>query len=76
MNHNYTDPVPRTYYKAELALAYNESMTTASALRTLNKWIELSPGLTDRLAATGYRKTAKILTPIQVRLIFEALGEP
>lgn len=67
---------PRTYYKSELALAYNKSMTAASALRTLNNWIALSPGLQDRLAATGYRKTAKILTPIQVKLIFDAIGEP
>ena len=63
-------------YKGELAQAYNPDMEPHYALRTLRKWIETSPGLLDRLRATGFTARQKILTPLQVTLIYEALGEP
>ena len=53
------------------------SGTAICAIRyLLMAWIRLSPSLVAALAATGYRKTQKELTPIQVRLIQEHLGEP
>lgn len=74
-NHN-AESAPRAMYKGELAMAYNPTMEPHYALRTLRKWIEMSPGLLDRLLATGFSQRQKILTPLQVSLIFEALGEP
>lgn len=70
------EPVARAMYKGELAQAYNPQMEPHYALRTLRKWIETSPGLHDRLVATGFTERQKILTPLQVQLIFDALGAP
>ena len=62
--------------KTELAQMYLPYYTAHSAVNRLMAWIRLSPSLVAALAATGYRKTQKELTPIQVRLIQEHLGEP
>ena len=63
-------------YKSELALAYNPDFEPSYARVVLNRWMARSPGLLDRLRAAGYTVHQKILTPAQVRLIIEALGEP
>lgn len=76
MSNNHFEPAPRAMYKGELALTYNPDMEPRAALRTLNQWVALSPGLTDRLEATGWRKTSRMLSPLQVRLIYDALGQP
>lgn len=57
----------RACYKCELARLYGCSP------RTLSNWISR---YADRFAKTGYRKTDKQLTPRQVRLLFELVGEP
>jgi hypothetical protein len=66
----------RTYGKSELALLYLPDVTAHAARRTLNAWINLSPGLSDRLHQTGLSPSAHYYTPAQVRMIVEALGEP
>lgn len=76
MEKNAPQNLVHSYYKSALAVAFNPQMEPRSALRTLNLWIAKYPGLTDRLTAAGYTKSAKILTPAQVQLIFDALGEP
>lgn len=66
----------RPYGKGELALLYLPHLTAGAARRTLMSWIDLSPGLTDRLRQTGLTPQSHYFTPSQVRLIVEALGEP
>ncbi|WP_373801955.1 DUF4248 domain-containing protein, partial [Bacteroides heparinolyticus] len=46
------------------------------AVNRFNKWIRTSPGLEQRLMATGLRPTSRHYTPAQVKLIVDALGEP
>ncbi len=57
----------KSYYKCELARLYGCSP------RTLSAWINRWP---KEFARTGYRKSDKQLTPRQVRLLFELIGEP
>jgi len=66
----------RAMYKGELALAYNPTLSYGRALAMLNRWIEMTPGLQERLAATGWRRRAKMLTPLQVQMMMDAFGAP
>nr|WP_307758191.1 DUF4248 domain-containing protein [uncultured Mediterranea sp.] len=66
----------RSYSKSELASLYSPYTTQKAAVRKLNRWIALQPDLQARLQATGITPCAKCYTPLQVRLIVEALGEP
>ncbi|MCD8302975.1 MAG: DUF4248 domain-containing protein [Prevotellaceae bacterium] len=62
--------------KADLARAYSPDVGDRAARHNLSLWISMYPGLLPRLQATGWNKRMKLLTPNQVRLIVEALGEP
>ena len=64
----------RSYSKSELASLYSPYTTQKAAVRKLNRWIALQPGLQARLDATGITPCAKCYTPLQVRLIVEAIG--
>lgn len=66
----------RSYYKSEIAQAYNPQVSPSRALQILSQWIRKSPGLMTKLEATGYHRTQKLLTPKQAQLIFDAFGEP
>lgn len=66
----------RTYGKGELASLYSPGITTTAARRKLRFWIRHHPTLMDDLLASGYTENARLFTPIQVRLIVAALGEP
>ncbi len=66
----------RVYGFGELALMYNPELKHRSAVKTLNQWIDRSPGLRARLEALGFRKGLRSFTPAMVEAIFEALGEP
>ena len=66
----------RSYGKGELALLYLPDVTPNAARRTLNAWINVSPGLSERLHQTGLTASSHYYTPAQVRMIVEALGEP
>lgn len=57
----------KSYYKRELARLYGCSP------RTLSAWINRWP---REFARTGYRKSDKQLTPRQVHLLFDLIGEP
>ena len=60
----------------ELAQLYSPGASRASALRLLNKYIHAADGLLDALQRTGYTRGSRHFTRYQVRLIFEAIGEP
>ncbi len=66
----------RTYPKSELVHLYLPDLPIRSALHTWNEWVQFHPTLFKRLQRTGYRKSNKFFSPIQVRLIVEALGVP
>ena len=60
--HNYTI---KAYTKSELRMAYGVSR------ETLNKWLKAIEDLLHH-----YKPTAKVLTPAQVKVVFEELGTP
>lgn len=81
---NRTDHIPnegapcrvRPMSKSELAMAYAPTLTPQSAVNRLMDWIRHNPELSAALLRTGYRKSQKLFTSLQVRLIFDYLGEP
>lgn len=62
--------------KTELAQLYFPERLPASARRKLNYWIAHNKQLTECLVLTGYKPRNIELTPAQVDLIIEYLGEP
>ena len=46
------------------------------AYRKMKKWISLCPGLLQRLYDLGYESKRRSFTPLEVRVIVDALGEP
>ena len=66
----------RTYGFGELAQMYFPAVTPKTASTNLNKWIRTAPELREALFEAGRRPGFKILSPAQVRLIVEVLGEP
>ncbi|MBP1613624.1 MAG: hypothetical protein H6Q13_1072 [Bacteroidetes bacterium] len=65
-----------TLTKTELAQMYLPEATPAVARRKLNEWILRNQPLALALAHTGYTHSTRMLTPAQVRLIIQYLGEP
>lgn len=62
--------------KSELALLYSPDLTPHAAVNRLMTWVKLDKQLMAELIGTGYRKTAKLLSAMQVALIVEHLGMP
>lgn len=66
----------RSYSKSELAMLYSPFITPKAAVKKLNRWIAIKPGLPERLSDAGMQPNAKCYTPFQVYIIVEVLGEP
>ena len=66
----------REYGRSELASLYSPAIDQLSAWRKFKRWMVKYPHLMDNLEALGYDHQQHIFTPIQVRLIINALGEP
>ena len=66
----------RAYGRTELAQLYNPHLAPSTAWHRLRSWVAQYPGLMQRLEKTGYSSQKRTWTPLQVRLIVEALGEP
>lgn len=66
----------KVYGRTELAQLYSPTLAPNAAWRRLAEWIEHYPGLTERLAASGYQSGSRSWTPAQVAMIVDALGEP
>ena len=63
--------------KAQLALLFfPESVSPDVARRRLMRWIKSDRQLYDRLTAASYRDCQHDFTPMQVKIIYEFLGEP
>ena len=66
----------KAYSKRELAMLYFPDIEPESATRQLQLWIDRCTALSDALRASNYIHRQRILTPKQVRLIVDYLGEP
>ena len=66
----------RSYGKGELAMLYIPHVQQQSAVDQFNTWIKASPGLLERLAATGLKPHSRRYTPAQVRMLVEAFEAP
>ncbi len=66
----------RSYGFGELAQLYLPDVMPKSATNRLRVWIVRNEPLLQSLEASGWRRYSKTLTPLQVRLIIGALGEP
>ena len=64
------------YTKKGLSLMYFPTATPHVAVNRLMSWIRRCKPLHDALVDQGYRKTTKWLSPREVKLITEYLGEP
>lgn len=59
-----------------LALLYYPDHGYKRAVHLFRQEIELTRGLLDALQAIGYRYSQRVLTPRQVQVIEDYLGEP
>ena len=71
-----TVPTTRGTDKRTLALRYFPHSTPAAALRRMERWMNQAHGLQEALRATGYRRRNRTLTPRQLRIVYDYLGEP
>lgn len=67
---------PKACSLTELAIRYNPHLSVKSCRRILFEWISINIQLTAELSATGWTRQTRILTPHQVGIIYEYLGEP
>lgn len=67
---------PTTYSMKELSAMYFPHSSIRSAGVQLKRWFVYNKPLMQALNETGYYNGQKILTPKQVTLVFEYLGEP
>ena len=66
----------RSYGWQELAILYAPDLTPESAAKRLSTWVQINPTLLTTLEASGWRKGQRVLTPRQVGVIVDFLGEP
>lgn len=71
-----TDFIIRAYGRQELACMYFPESSPRSAWRRLKAWIMFNPRLREALAPAGRMTLLRSLTPREVRLIVDELGEP
>lgn len=62
--------------KTELAWQYSPEASQTTALHRLSRWIKGDSELYGKLTKAGYRDNQRLLTPQQVTIIYEYLGEP
>lgn len=62
--------------KTEIAWQYSPDAPLSTALNRLSRWIKGDSELYSKLKRAGYRDSQRLLTPHQVKLIYEYLGEP
>lgn len=59
-----------------LAMQYYPGRGYKAAVRAFREELRLTRGLMDALVATGYKDTQRLLSPRQIRIIEDFLGEP
>jgi hypothetical protein len=68
--------VLRSYGYGELALLYFPNSTKKSATTQLRRWIRRNGELQRTLNQMGFTERQRILTPRQVEVILQFVGEP
>jgi len=66
----------RSHGSSELAQLYFPHIAKKSASVQLRRWLVLNKKLNTSLEETGFVPGQKLLTPKQVGLVLEYLGEP
>lgn len=66
----------KTYRWQELAVLYAPDLTPHSASKRLTQWIVINKELHERMIRSGWAKGCRILSPLQVGIIVDSLGEP
>ena len=66
----------RSYGYGELALLYFPNSTKKSASVQFRRWIQVNLALKNKLETFGYISGQKLLTPKQVEVIIQFIGEP
>ena len=57
-------------------MLYCPDLTGLAAYRKMHRWMERCPGLMEWLNDLGYEAQRRSFTPLEVRVIVDALGEP
>lgn len=76
MHENHTSETPHACSFTELAIRYNPSLCVKSCRRILTEWISINIHLSAELQASGWNRNNRMLTPMQVGIIYRFLGEP
>ena len=66
----------RCYSKKQLATLYFPDTTPDTSVRHLFAWIKRCRPLMEQLLSLGYRPAQRVLSPAQVGVIIDFLGEP
>jgi len=66
----------KAYGWQELTVLYAPGLTPHSASRRLTHWVIINKELYERLIRSGWIKGVRILSPLQVAIIVDFLGEP
>lgn len=66
----------KSYGWQELAILYAPGITPRAATQRLTLWVKNIPDLIESLKEKGWVKGQRLLTPVQVKLIVDYLGEP
>ncbi len=66
----------RSYGYGELALLYFPNSTKKSASVQLRRWIKQNNKLENELIDYGFKQGQRILTPKQIKILINHLGEP
>lgn len=66
----------RAYSKTELGMLYAPNRAKHNAWRVVNNWIDHCVPLAQELKNSGLSLNARILSPRQVQIIVNYLGEP
>ena len=66
----------KSYGYGELALLYFPNSTKKSASVQMRRWLRQNESLKKQLKDSGFRPGLKLLTPKQVKILVDFLGEP
>lgn len=66
----------KSYGWQELAILYAPGITPRAATQRLTFWVMNNPDLAASLKGKGWVKGQHLLTPVQVKMIVNYLGEP
>ena len=62
--------------KADLAVAYRPDASISTAIKSLYRHLEETPGLMTALKAIGYNPRQKYFSPKQIEVIYSKIGAP